>query len=767
MYRILLLLLAAAMAHGATTTISDTLHSSVGGAEWTGRITVSLNAPQSAQPLYAGSTSLAGWQAVYCLGVTGTDCTAATAAGAVSIVIWPTDQITPGGTSYTARYQPTRGAAWSETWVIATGNTTLRQIRSTTTPTPSTVIALSQLASGGATTGQYLQYSGTSWGPVTLSALSDPTTTTGDIIYRGASGLARLGIGSTGQVLKVAAGIPSWAAESGGGAVSSVFTRTGAVVAVTGDYTYSQVTGAVGGGGNLTSAGTIPYVSASGVLNQDSGALVWDATNNRLGINAPSPTTALDVSGTVTATAFAGPLTGNVTGNVSGSSGSTTGNAATATALQTARNIAGVSFNGTANISIPSTGLSDTADLVRNNAANTWSTGAQVFTAATLRVPNSTTLPVACTVGDSYMDTDATSGARWFLCESTNTWAVQGGGGGGSGTVTSVAQSFTGGLISVAGSPITTSGTLALTVAGTSGGIPYFSSASTWASSGALTSGAVMLGGGAGGAPTVLANSSSPATSQLWLHQANAAASATQAALLIGPTAMSGWNSSGTYLGISAQTGFAGRLVDFRVNNTSQFLIDSSGSVRAASGFIASSGASGFSSDQNAAVVFSSSSSGASSVTRVTGSAGTAATNYAAIRGSSTYSNDQLRVFANNPMVAIGQRAAASSSSNLSLYIEDNTTTTGVTRLSIQEGAGQSTTPGFEYRLTSGTLNNGTLVWSIAAGGEPTWGSTTEATCASGTRGQVVMVHGGAGVADTFRICRKDAADVYAWTALY
>jgi hypothetical protein len=57
----------------------------------------------------------------------------------------------------------------------------------------------------------------------------------------------------------------------------------------------------------------------------------------------------------------------------------------------------------------------------------------------------------------------------------------------GSGSVTSVAQSFTGGLISVAGSPITTSGTLALTVAGTSGGIPYFSSASTWATSAALS----------------------------------------------------------------------------------------------------------------------------------------------------------------------------------------------------------------------------------------------------------------------------------------
>jgi hypothetical protein len=44
----------------------------------------------------------------------------------------------------------------------------------------------------------------------------------------------------------------------------------------------------------------------------------------------------------------------------------------------------------------------------------------------TVRVPNSTTLPATCTVGDSYMDTDATSGSRWYLCESTDTWILQG-----------------------------------------------------------------------------------------------------------------------------------------------------------------------------------------------------------------------------------------------------------------------------------------------------------------------------------------------------
>jgi hypothetical protein len=64
------------------------------------------------------------------------------------------------------------------------------------------------------------------------------------------------------------------------------------------------------------------------------------------------------------------------------------------------------------------------------------------------------------------------------------------------GTVTSVG--FTGGLISVA----TATTTPALTVAGTSGGIPYFSSTSTWASSGLLAANAIMIGGGAATTPS-------------------------------------------------------------------------------------------------------------------------------------------------------------------------------------------------------------------------------------------------------------------------
>lgn len=74
----------------------------------------------------------------------------------------------------------------------------------------------------------------------------------------------------------------------------------------------------------------------------------------------------------------------------------------------------------------------------------------------------------------------------------------------GTGSVTSIGQTFTGGLIAVSGSPITTSGTLALTVAGTSGGVPYFSSTSTWASSAALAANAIVVGGGAGAAPATV-----------------------------------------------------------------------------------------------------------------------------------------------------------------------------------------------------------------------------------------------------------------------
>lgn len=64
-------------------------------------------------------------------------------------------------------------------------------------------------------------------------------------------------------------------------------------------------------------------------------------------------------------------------------------------------------------------------------------TGIYDLGGATLEVPNSTSLPGTCTVGQVYMDTDATTGQRIYACESSNTWALQGdGGGAGGGTKT-------------------------------------------------------------------------------------------------------------------------------------------------------------------------------------------------------------------------------------------------------------------------------------------------------------------------------------------
>lgn len=103
------------------------------------------------------------------------------------------------------------------------------------------------------------------------------------------------------------------------------------------------------------------------------------------------------------------------------------------------------------------------------------------------------------------LTTPYTNGQCLVYSTSSLAWINSSCGGGGSGTVTSVGLSVPGSsLFGVSGSPVTTSGTLGLTTTGTSGGIPYFSSSSTLASSSALTANALVLGGGAGGTPTVL-----------------------------------------------------------------------------------------------------------------------------------------------------------------------------------------------------------------------------------------------------------------------
>jgi len=69
-------------------------------------------------------------------------------------------------------------------------------------------------------------------------------TTTGDTIYAsGASTPARLGIGSTGQVLTVAGGVPTWAAPAGGGKVLQVVSTTKTDTFTSTSTSFADITG--------------------------------------------------------------------------------------------------------------------------------------------------------------------------------------------------------------------------------------------------------------------------------------------------------------------------------------------------------------------------------------------------------------------------------------------------------------------------------------------------------------------------------------------
>jgi hypothetical protein len=80
-------------------------------------------------------------------------------------------------------------------------------------------------------------YTGSAWANLDTTGMTNPMTTTGDTIYSSSGSTpARLGIGSTGQVLTVAGGVPSWATPAGGS------TFVGANVKSTTDQSISNTT---------------------------------------------------------------------------------------------------------------------------------------------------------------------------------------------------------------------------------------------------------------------------------------------------------------------------------------------------------------------------------------------------------------------------------------------------------------------------------------------------------------------------------------------
>ena len=113
----------------------------------------------------------------------------------------------------------------------------------------------------------------------------------------------------------------------------------------------------------------IAYVPSVGGNAATATALQTPRNINGVAFNGTANITVTAAAGTVTGATLASnvlassltsvgtlaglTVTAPIAGSVTGASGSTTGNAATATALQTARNINGVAFDGTANITLP------------------------------------------------------------------------------------------------------------------------------------------------------------------------------------------------------------------------------------------------------------------------------------------------------------------------------------------------------------------------------------------------------------------------------
>jgi hypothetical protein len=96
-------------------------------------------------------------------------------------------------------------------------------------------------------------YTGSAWANLDTTGMTNPMTTTGDTIYSSSGSTpARLGIGSTGQVLTVSGGVPSWSTPSSGKVVQIV-NATNSTQTITASSTFTDT--------NLTA--TITPTSAS------------------------------------------------------------------------------------------------------------------------------------------------------------------------------------------------------------------------------------------------------------------------------------------------------------------------------------------------------------------------------------------------------------------------------------------------------------------------------------------------------------------------
>ncbi len=328
-----------------------------------------------------------------------------------------------------------------------------------------------------------------------IAAYDDTSGATGDIYYRNSSGyFTRLGVGSSGDVLTVSSGLPSWQASGGG----APFADTTAIVKNNSDNTKQLKFDLSGISTATTRTLTVPNANttivgtdATQVLtNKDltSGTNTFPTLNQNTTGSAATLTNARTVQTNLASTSSASfdgsaNITPGVTGTLpvaNGGTGATTltgvliGNGTSAVTTigynttPTASNIAEWDANKNLSADTFIAGTTSTATSGTATVLTIDSTQVQVFTGSTtqtVRLPNS-----SVAVGQTYTIINQSSGSVTVQSSASNTIATQA-----TNTVgvyiaevaaPSTASDWTG-SVTVRGKVLTVSNTLAL--AGTDG----------------------------------------------------------------------------------------------------------------------------------------------------------------------------------------------------------------------------------------------------------------------------------------------------------
>jgi len=269
-----------------------------------------------------------------------------------------------------------------------------------------------------------------------LQSCSAANTWTAEAYAQGASLPATCSVGQAffdtgapvGQNLYLCSGANAWAAIAG--AIGSVFGRTGAITAQTGDYTYAQIANTPSGlppngtaSGDLSGSYPDPVVSqvngasipASGVLRANSSHQIIAATAGVDYMGTATPVQAGQMPA----------LNGDCftsAGGVTTTCTKTNGTAFVASATIDATNAGNISSGTLSAAQLPGTAM-------QTNQTNIVSGGTQDFHAAAHTLPmvtgTSANLPATCTVGELYFATNATAGQNQFYCTATNGWTQQ------------------------------------------------------------------------------------------------------------------------------------------------------------------------------------------------------------------------------------------------------------------------------------------------------------------------------------------------------